>query len=99
VGSIFVREAQRRGLTIREVISVGTFYMAVPLVLRGMGVAVLDEFTARSAPDRGAVFQGFDPPLRFEVRCIHLEDRPLSHLAEAFLEVLRGVLREVAPGS
>ena len=98
VSDIFAREAERRGLHVEEVITVGTFYMAIPLVRRGVGVAVVDEFTARSELTAGVEFRPLEPPLSFDVHCIHLEDRPLSHLARSFVEVLRGTLADLTGG-
>jgi len=96
VSDIFSREVERRGLNVREVISVGAFYMAVPLVRLGVGVAVVDSFTAASVPREGLEFRPLDPPLGFGVYCIHLEDRPLSHLARRFVEVVRQVAAEAS---
>jgi len=92
VSDIFAREVERRNLDVREVISVGTFYMAIPLVRLGVGVAVVDEFTALSVGGEGVEFRPLEPALSFGVHCIHLEDRPLSHLARRFVEVLSEVM-------
>lgn len=95
VSDVFAREAERRGLHVREVITVGTFYMAIPLVRLGVGVAVVDEFTARSELAADVEYRPLEPPLSFGVRCIHLEDRPLSHLARSFVDVLRRTIADV----
>ena len=44
-------------------------------------------------------FRPLDPPLSFGVYCMHLEDRPLSSLAEKFIRVMTEVLANRAgPG-
>ncbi|HYG25509.1 MAG TPA: LysR family transcriptional regulator, partial [Caulobacteraceae bacterium] len=48
VSDIFAAEVERRDLVITEPITVSTFYMAASLVRFGVGVAVVDEFTARA---------------------------------------------------
>lgn len=95
VSDILTAELERRNLAIREVITVGTYYMAVPLVRLGVGMAVVDEFTARSALAADLESRPFDPSLRFGVHGIHLEDRPPSHLTRSFVEGLRRKLAEV----
>lgn len=94
VSEIFSREVERRGLTIREPITSSTFYMSASLVRHGVGVAVVDEFTARSEVTDLVEFRPLDPPLRFGVFCMHLEDRPLSQLAERFVATMAEVLAE-----
>lgn len=95
VSEIFAREVASRQLAVDEVISSGTFYMAASLVRFGAGVAVVDEFTARAVSVLEEVdFRPLDPPLTFGVYAIHLDDRPLSHLARSFLDVLKATMRE-----
>ncbi|HYG26170.1 MAG TPA: hypothetical protein VD906_04625, partial [Caulobacteraceae bacterium] len=62
----------------------------------GVGVAVVDEFTARAEAMSGVDFRPLEPPLRFGVFCMHLEERPLSHLSEAFIRVMGEQLSEAA---
>ena len=98
VSDVFAREVERRRLSVQEVITVGTFYMAIPLVRLGVGVAVVDEFTARSGLAAEVEFRPLDPPLGFGVYCVHLEDRPLSHLARSFVDVLRSTIAGLTAG-
>lgn len=99
VSDIFADALERRDLAVREVITVGTYYMAVPLVRLGVGLAVVDEFTARSALASDLETRPFEPALRFGVHGIHLDDRPPSHLTRSFVDVLRAKLAEVTGGS
>jgi hypothetical protein len=39
--------------------------------------------------DEHTTFKFFDPPVRFGVCAIHLEDRPLSQLARGFVQNVR----------
>ncbi|MBW3559202.1 MAG: LysR family transcriptional regulator [Proteobacteria bacterium] len=99
VSDIFAAELERHELAVQEVITVGTYYMAVPLVRLAVGMAVVDEFTARSALAADLESRPFEPALRFGVHCIHLADRPPSHLTRSFIEVLRHRLMERTAGS
>lgn len=99
VSDVLAGEFKRRDLAVREVVTIGTYYMAVPLVRLGVGMAVVDEFTARSALAADVESRPFDPPLRFGVHCIHLDDRPPSHLTRSFVDLLRQQLAEATAGS
>jgi len=99
VSEIFSAEVEERGLTINEPITVSTFYMAASLVRFGVGVAVVDEFTARFEASDRIDFRPLEPPLKFGVYCMHLEDRPLSNLSEGFVKVMSQVLGETAGGA
>lgn len=99
VSDIFSAEVERRDLVINEPITVSTFYMAASLVRFGVGVAVVDEFTARAEATPEVDFRPLDPPLPFGVFCMHLEDRPLSHLSQGFMKVMIDSLRETTGGS
>jgi DNA-binding transcriptional LysR family regulator len=95
VGELFNAELQRLGVSVREVVSNQTFYIAAALTRYGAGMAVVDEFTARASVDAGTAFRPFSPALRFSVACVHLEDRPPSKAAEEFLGLFGELLREV----
>jgi DNA-binding transcriptional LysR family regulator len=89
VSEIFAREVEARGLAITEAISASAYYVAAALVRHGVGVAVVDEFTARFTPGADIEFRPLDPPLTFGVYCVHLDDRPLSTLAALFVDTLK----------
>jgi DNA-binding transcriptional LysR family regulator len=83
-------------LELQDRISVRTFYVAAALVRAGVGLAVIDEFTARAAPSDDVAFCRIDPPLAFDVRCISLADRPPSRLGKAFIDAMSAALRQSA---
>ncbi|MEZ0471473.1 LysR family transcriptional regulator [Luteimonas salinilitoris] len=95
VGDLFAGEVQRHNVSIREVVSNQTFYIAAALTRCGAGMAVVDEFTARASIDRATAFRPFDPAIRFKVECVYLEDRPPSKAADAFVAMLASTLREM----
>jgi DNA-binding transcriptional LysR family regulator len=96
VGDLFSGALAQRELPLREVISVQTFYLAAALVRHGAGIAIVDELTARAnvTPQGALDFRPLEPPLRFSIVAVHLEDRPLSVLATRFLETLQPTLDE-----
>src|SRR5690606_191240 len=99
VGDLLNRELQRQDIAANEVVSNQTFYIAAELARHGVGMAVVDEFTARAANGPGLTHRPFSPPLRFKVQYVHLEDRPPSEAARRFLTVFARTLRDARAGS
>ena len=94
LGDLFAAAAARQGIGFRASVSVQTFYIAAALVQNGAGITVVDEFTARAWPSADLDFRLVEPPLRFSVSCVFLEERPLSKIARRFIASLRKSLRE-----
>jgi DNA-binding transcriptional LysR family regulator len=95
VGDLFSAAIAQRELSVREVVSVQTFYLAAALVRHGAGIAVVDELTARASVAQGVLdFRPLEPALRFSITALHLEDRPLSMLAKRFMQTLETTLTE-----
>ncbi len=65
-----------------------TYQIARALVAEGAGIAIIDEITARSDTDADITVLNMHPELNFDVCALHVEESPLSRLAERFLEML-----------
>lgn len=74
------------------VIQTKTYFVAAALVERGLGVAIMDEFTARACASEAMDYRPLNEAMRFDVIAAHLEDRPLSTVSHQFLECVRGAL-------
>jgi DNA-binding transcriptional LysR family regulator len=94
VGDLLAAELANLPGELREVASAHTYYLAAALVREGVGVAILDELTARATVDERMEFRKLDPPIRFDVMAVHLEDRPPSRLAASFIAELRKDLEQ-----
>lgn len=94
IGDLLADALERHGVTIHEVVSNQTYYLAAALTRCGAGMTVVDEFTARASVDADVGFRPIDPPIRFRIECVHLEDRPPSRTAEHFIDLFATVLRE-----
>ena len=94
VGDLLNRELLRQGVTVREVVSNQTFYVAAALTRYGAGMAVVDEFTARAGADAEVLYRPLSPPIRYSIQCVFLEDRPPSKAAAQFITLFSKVLRE-----
>lgn len=94
IGDLLRHELGRSGTELNEVISARTFYIASALVREGIGMAVLDNFTAMAAVDEVVEFRPLQPALAFDVFAITLESRPFSHAATEFLGIFRSCIDE-----
>jgi len=96
IGSLFTAEVQARGLAFDEVVSARTFHIATALVRHGVGLTVIDNFTAQASMAPGLAMRPLANPLRFDVNAMFLHDRPPTALATDFLKALA---RCIAPMS
>ncbi len=91
IGGLLARRvAAERADTAR--IAAKTYFVAAALVAEGLGIAVMDEFTARSCLTPELDLRPLDEPLRFDVVASHLEDHPLSTISRQFLDDVRRAL-------
>jgi DNA-binding transcriptional LysR family regulator len=88
LGTLFSREVARLNLDIRETVTISTMYVAAALVRQGVGVAVVDDFTARVCVADDMDYRPFDPPISFGVYSVSLADRPMSRLTRSFTTLL-----------
>lgn len=88
IGQLFTAEVQARGLVLDEVISARTFHIATALVRQGVGLTVVDNFTALASLGPGLAMRPLANPLRFDVNAMYLHDRPPTALATDFLKAL-----------
>jgi DNA-binding transcriptional LysR family regulator len=79
-------------VTVQEIVSVSTYYVAAALVRSGSGTAIVDQFTARSMVSEGLERIPLRPEMRFGVQAAWLEDRPPSRLGLDFIKAVGKVL-------
>lgn len=84
-------EQQRR-------IVVNTVYVAAALARQGVGMAVVDEFTARGIMAPGLCFKPIEPTVTFALEALHLAEHPMSRLTRSFLDVFRRIVSRSAAG-
>lgn len=88
IGQLFATAVQARGIELEEVVSARTFHIATALVRQGVGLTVVDNFTARASLAPGLAMRPLADPLRFDVNAMYLQDRPPTALATDFLKAL-----------
>ena len=92
IGGLFSQELQRLELELDEVVSARTFYIACALVRQGVGMAVVDNFTAQASLTPGLAMRPLKPRLTFDVQAMFLTNRPPAALATDFLKTLGQVI-------
>ncbi|HEX3367252.1 LysR family transcriptional regulator [Phenylobacterium sp.] len=88
LGTLFSREVARLNLDIRETVTISTMYVAAALVREGVGVAVVDDFTARVCAADDMDYRPLAPALSFGVYSVCLADRPLSRITRSFISLI-----------
>ena len=88
VGKLFNKEVQRLGLDLNEVVTARTFHIATVLVRQGVGLTVIDSFTAQASLAPGLSMRPLKSRLTFDVHAMHLHTHPPSALANSFLKAL-----------
>ena len=91
-GRLFTDELERLGLALDEVVSARTFYIAAALVRQGVGMTVVDSFTAQACLAPGLSMRPLKPRITFDIHAMFLNNRPLGALATEFLKTLKQVL-------
>ncbi len=97
IGQLFTAEVQNRGIVVDEVVSARTFHIATALVRQGVGLTVVDNFTAMASLTPGLSMRPLANPIRFDVNAMFLQDRPPTALTTAFLKVLARRIEAVSP--
>jgi DNA-binding transcriptional LysR family regulator len=98
IGVLLGSELDRLEVALNEVVSVRTFYVAAALVRQGVGVAIVDEFTARATVTPDLRYTRLAPAIAFGVHCIWLEERSPSLTCLQFIELLTTLLPDTEPG-
>ena len=95
IGALFSQELQRRELALEEVVSARTFYIACALVRQGVGMTVVDNFTAQASLTPGLSMRPLKPRLTFDIQAMFLVNRPPGALATDFLKTLGHVIDDL----
>jgi len=92
IGHLFTQELERLDLELDEVVSARTFHIAATLVRQGVGMTVVDSFTAQAALGPGLAMRSLKPQITFDVHAMFLLNRPPTALATDFLKTLAQVI-------
>ncbi|HEX8216058.1 MAG TPA: LysR family transcriptional regulator [Allosphingosinicella sp.] len=92
IGQLFTKELERLDVELDEVVSARTFYMAGALVRQGVGMTVVDSFTASAYLAPGLSIRPLRPRITFDIHAMFLINQPPGALATDFLKTLERIL-------
>jgi len=78
----------------KRTIAVNSVVVAAMFARQGLGIAIIDEFTARGVTGPELCFRPITPLVSFELKALHLAGQPLSRVTRAFLEVMRQAIAQ-----
>ena len=94
LGRLLTTRLEDSGIGLQSTVRAETYQMAKALVAHGAGVTIIDEITARSTGHKDVIVWRIEPVLHFNVALLHLENAPLSVVAQRFVAHLRTQVRE-----
>jgi DNA-binding transcriptional LysR family regulator len=89
LGDLLWTRMMEENVPLQSAIKVQTYFIAARLVAQGVGVCVIDKYTAQGNLTDNMAYASFEPPLSFDVNVLHLENRVLSKATEAFIPYLK----------
>ncbi len=95
---VFLRLIDRAVPKLRKKVSsdllVNDFSMATSLAQRGLGIALVDDFSIGGRHFDGMAIVPFEPEILVDVGVIYPRFKPLSTSAQQFVEILRNTLKQ-----
>jgi DNA-binding transcriptional LysR family regulator len=95
IGRILSSELNRLDVVLDEVVSARTYYIAAALVRAGVGMAIVDNFTAQASMSPGLASRPLQPAITFDINAVYLQNRPPSRAESAFLDMLADVIEQI----
>jgi len=92
IGRMLSSELNQLGVVLDEVVSARTYYVAAALVRAGVGMAIVDNFTAQASMVPGLSSRPLQPAITFDINAVYMQDRPPTHTASEFLDLLADVI-------
>lgn len=94
LGDLLTRRLVENDIDLNEVVVARTYYIALSLVRLGVGLAVVDDFTAASAWDGAIRARRFADPIECPVTAVTLDEHPHMTLISEFVQILAEVVRD-----
>ena len=95
IGRVLSSELKRQDVELNEGVSARTYYIAAALVRAGVGMAIVDNFTAHASVSPGLSNRPLQPAITFDINAVYLQNRPPSRTASEFLTLLSEVIESL----
>ncbi|OZI70932.1 LysR family transcriptional regulator [Bordetella genomosp. 12] len=82
------------GEALRPVVEVGSPQNACALVQAGVGIALVDQFSARSWAASRFVTRPIEPSPPLKAYLVRLRDEPMSQISQSFMDTLKEVIHK-----
>lgn len=92
IGRMLSGELDRLDVVLDEVVSARTYYVAAALVRAGVGMAIVDNFTAHACLGPGMACRPLQPAIAFDINAVYLQSCPPTRTATDFLALLSDVI-------
>lgn len=83
-------------LDITSSLTVDTYYVAARLVREGLGCCTIDRLTALANVDDNIGIASFTPSLRFKIKALYVDSRPLPRICTDFMQVVEDEIAAVS---
>jgi len=90
------RVFKTRGVARRQVLESQNGPTVCSLVKQGVGISVVDPFSAHAFCDPDLIVRRFEPTIPFEFNVIWRSDQPRTQLAAAFVDVMKSTIDQRA---
>ena len=88
LADMLLTRMMKENVALPSTIKVQTYFIAARLVASGLGVCVVDRYTAEGNLSDNVAIASFEPALTFNISAIHLENRTNSKLIDEFIPYL-----------
>ena len=88
LGDLLWARMMKENTFLKSTIKVQTYFIGTQLVSKGVGVCIVDRYTAEANLSDNTAMASFDPPLTFSVDALHLENSCLPRTVTEFLPFL-----------
>lgn len=96
LGSAFGAALKLSGVDLRPIVEVKTNQIALALVARGAGVAIVDQYKAAAHDPKLVAVRALNPRIDFAVYTVRAKHRPASILAQKFIAKLAQTEKSVS---
>jgi DNA-binding transcriptional LysR family regulator len=89
LGELVWNRLTSSNVLVKSSLQVDTYFIAASLVSQGLGCCTIDKYTALGNVSDNVSMASFDPPLRFQLKGLYLDNHPLPRICEEFTEFVK----------
>lgn len=94
LGDTIWHQLAEEHIQLKSPIKVETYFIAARLVAKGLGVCIIDKYTALGNLNDDIAIASFEPALTFSLKAIYLENQGLAKVADDFLSQVKAEVKK-----